>query len=118
MSPPQRHPDVAPSEFLQLAGHPLRWRLLGELARSAGIWRACPTQDVDFAIVGAGFVGNELYGFTFGQAVSLPNQILELDTETGKAKLEADQSATLDVVFGASDVRRLDAATATIEGKL
>jgi protein-tyrosine-phosphatase/DNA-binding transcriptional ArsR family regulator len=27
-------PDVAPSEFLQLAGHPLRWRLLGELARS------------------------------------------------------------------------------------
>jgi protein-tyrosine-phosphatase/DNA-binding transcriptional ArsR family regulator len=28
------HPDVAPSEFLQLAGHPLRWRLLEELARS------------------------------------------------------------------------------------
>ena len=27
-------PDVAPAEFLQLAGHPLRWRLLGELARS------------------------------------------------------------------------------------
>jgi len=27
----QRH---APPEFLQLAGHPLRWRLLGELARS------------------------------------------------------------------------------------
>jgi protein-tyrosine-phosphatase/DNA-binding transcriptional ArsR family regulator len=27
-------PDVAPSEFLQLAGHPLRWRLLGELART------------------------------------------------------------------------------------
>jgi protein-tyrosine-phosphatase len=27
-------PDVAPLEFLQLAGHPLRWRLLGELARS------------------------------------------------------------------------------------
>jgi len=27
-------PDVAPPEFLQLAGHPLRWRLLGELARS------------------------------------------------------------------------------------
>jgi protein-tyrosine-phosphatase/DNA-binding transcriptional ArsR family regulator len=26
--------DVAPPEFLQLAGHPLRWRLLGELARS------------------------------------------------------------------------------------
>jgi protein-tyrosine-phosphatase len=25
---------VAPAEFLQLAGHPLRWRLLGELARS------------------------------------------------------------------------------------
>ena len=30
---PQPH-DVAPPEFLQLAGHPLRWRLLGELARS------------------------------------------------------------------------------------
>jgi ArsR family transcriptional regulator, arsenate/arsenite/antimonite-responsive transcriptional repressor / arsenate reductase (thioredoxin) len=28
------HPDVAPPEFLQLAGHPLRWRLIGELARS------------------------------------------------------------------------------------
>jgi protein-tyrosine-phosphatase len=27
-------PDVAPPEFLQLAGHPLRWRLLSELARS------------------------------------------------------------------------------------
>jgi DNA-binding transcriptional ArsR family regulator len=27
-------PDVAPPEFLQLVGHPLRWRLLGELARS------------------------------------------------------------------------------------
>ncbi len=34
MSPPQLHPDVAPPEFLQLAGHPLRWRLLSELARS------------------------------------------------------------------------------------
>lgn len=28
------HPDVAPPEFLRLAGHPLRWRLLSELARS------------------------------------------------------------------------------------
>jgi ArsR family transcriptional regulator, arsenate/arsenite/antimonite-responsive transcriptional repressor / arsenate reductase (thioredoxin) len=27
-------PDIAPPEFLQLAGHPLRWRLLAELARS------------------------------------------------------------------------------------
>ena len=26
--------DLAPPQFLQLAGHPLRWRLLGELARS------------------------------------------------------------------------------------
>jgi protein-tyrosine-phosphatase/DNA-binding transcriptional ArsR family regulator len=26
--------ETAPPEFLQLAGHPLRWRLLGELARS------------------------------------------------------------------------------------
>jgi len=26
--------DLAPTEFLQIAGHPLRWRLLGELARS------------------------------------------------------------------------------------
>lgn len=26
--------DVSPPEFLQLAGHPVRWRLLGELARS------------------------------------------------------------------------------------
>jgi protein-tyrosine-phosphatase len=28
------HRDVAPPEFLQLAGHSLRWRLLSELARS------------------------------------------------------------------------------------
>jgi protein-tyrosine-phosphatase/DNA-binding transcriptional ArsR family regulator len=28
------HPAVTPPEFLQLAGHPLRWRLLSELARS------------------------------------------------------------------------------------
>ena len=28
------HADVAPPEFLKLAGHPLRWRLLSELARS------------------------------------------------------------------------------------
>jgi protein-tyrosine-phosphatase/DNA-binding transcriptional ArsR family regulator len=34
MSAPQLRPDIGPSEFLQLAGHPLRWRLLGELARS------------------------------------------------------------------------------------
>src|SRR6185436_5231244 len=35
MSTPHRSLDVAPPpEFLQLAGHPLRWRLLGELARS------------------------------------------------------------------------------------
>ena len=34
MSAQHLHPDVAPPEFLQLAGHPLRWRLLGELARS------------------------------------------------------------------------------------
>jgi thioredoxin reductase (NADPH) len=30
---------------------------LQELAREAGIWRHCPTQDVDFAIVGAGPAG-------------------------------------------------------------
>ena len=30
----QGHPDLSPPEFLQLAGHPLRWRLLRELARS------------------------------------------------------------------------------------
>jgi protein-tyrosine-phosphatase/DNA-binding transcriptional ArsR family regulator len=34
MSARQLHPDVAPPEFLQLAGHPLRWRRLSELARS------------------------------------------------------------------------------------
>jgi protein-tyrosine-phosphatase len=34
MSTQQLHSDAAPPEFLQLAGHPLRWRLLGELARS------------------------------------------------------------------------------------
>ena len=28
------HADLAPPEFLQLAGHPLRWRLLAELGRS------------------------------------------------------------------------------------
>jgi protein-tyrosine-phosphatase len=34
MSPQQLRPEIAPPEFLQLAGHPLRWRLLAELARS------------------------------------------------------------------------------------
>ncbi len=34
MNAQQLHPDVAPPEFLQLAGHPLRWRLLSELSRS------------------------------------------------------------------------------------
>jgi protein-tyrosine-phosphatase len=34
MSPDQPPPDLAPPSFLQLAGHPLRWRLLGELALS------------------------------------------------------------------------------------
>jgi protein-tyrosine-phosphatase len=34
VSAQQVHGDVAPPEFLQLAGHPLRWRLLAELARS------------------------------------------------------------------------------------
>lgn len=30
----RRRAEIGPPEFLQLAGHPLRWRLLGELARS------------------------------------------------------------------------------------
>jgi protein-tyrosine-phosphatase/DNA-binding transcriptional ArsR family regulator len=30
----QLRSDIDPPEFLQLAGHPVRWRLLGELARS------------------------------------------------------------------------------------
>ena len=34
MSPQPLHPDLPPPEFLQLAGHPLRWRLLSELSRS------------------------------------------------------------------------------------
>jgi protein-tyrosine-phosphatase/DNA-binding transcriptional ArsR family regulator len=34
MSMSHLDPDDAPLEFLQLAGHPVRWRLLGELARS------------------------------------------------------------------------------------
>ena len=34
MIQPSLRPDVDPHEFLQLAGHPLRWRLLSELARS------------------------------------------------------------------------------------
>jgi len=34
MRKPQPVPDISPSDFLLLAGHPLRWRLLGELARS------------------------------------------------------------------------------------
>jgi protein-tyrosine-phosphatase/DNA-binding transcriptional ArsR family regulator len=34
VSDSQAQSSVAPPEFLQLAGHPLRWRLLAELARS------------------------------------------------------------------------------------
>jgi hypothetical protein len=58
-------------------------------------------------IVGAGFVGADLYGFTFGAVASLPNQILELNTGTGAAEFVADQSASLDPVFGASQVTSL-----------
>jgi protein-tyrosine-phosphatase/DNA-binding transcriptional ArsR family regulator len=34
VSPPPVHPEIGPPAFLQLAGHPVRWRLLSELARS------------------------------------------------------------------------------------
>jgi protein-tyrosine-phosphatase len=34
MSTQPLQPDVGPPEFLQLAAHPLRWRILSELARS------------------------------------------------------------------------------------
>lgn len=34
MSAQQSHREIPPLEFLQLAGHPVRWRLLTELARS------------------------------------------------------------------------------------
>ena len=34
MTPQKAQPEILPPEFLQLAGHPLRWRLLAELARS------------------------------------------------------------------------------------
>jgi ArsR family transcriptional regulator, arsenate/arsenite/antimonite-responsive transcriptional repressor / arsenate reductase (thioredoxin) len=34
VSPPPVHPEIGPPAFLQLAGHPLRWRLLSDLARS------------------------------------------------------------------------------------
>ena len=34
MNAQRTQPHVTPPEFLQLAGHPLRWRLLAELARS------------------------------------------------------------------------------------
>ncbi len=34
MSPQPHHAEISPPAFMQLAGHPLRWRLLSELARS------------------------------------------------------------------------------------
>lgn len=34
MAPQPRHPDTRATGFLQLIGHPLRWRLMTELARS------------------------------------------------------------------------------------
>ncbi len=34
VEPVHPHDELAPPDFLQLAGHPLRWRLLSELARS------------------------------------------------------------------------------------
>ena len=34
MTAPAFRPDATPPAFLRLAGHPVRWRLLGELARS------------------------------------------------------------------------------------
>lgn len=52
-------------------------------------------------IVGAGFIDDTLYGFTFGLPVNLPNQILALDLVTGNATLVHNQAANLDSVFGA-----------------
>jgi outer membrane protein assembly factor BamB len=55
-------------------------------------------------IVGSGFIDGTLYGFTFGMAVSQPNQILAIDLETGTATFITNQASNLDVVFGAISV--------------
>jgi thioredoxin reductase (NADPH) len=49
---PRKSPVIECGEGQILVNPSLR-----ELARSAGIWRHCPTQEVDFAIVGAGPAG-------------------------------------------------------------
>ncbi len=58
-------------------------------------------------IVGAGFVDDTLYGFTFGGAVNQPNKIYSIDLETGAAQFVANQAATLDPVFGAFSLARV-----------
>ncbi|GAC1537096.1 MAG: hypothetical protein NVS2B9_03120 [Myxococcales bacterium] len=58
-------------------------------------------------IVGAGFIDETLYGFTFGGAVNQPNKIYAIDLETGAAEFVADQAVTLEPVFGAFAVSRV-----------
>jgi len=58
-------------------------------------------------IVGAGFVDDTLYGFTFGGAVNQPNTIYSIDLETGAAQFVAYQAAALEPVFGAFPVARV-----------
>src|ERR1051325_9270484 len=49
---PKKAPVIECTDGKVLLNPPLQ-----ELARCAGIWRHCPTQDIDFAIVGAGPAG-------------------------------------------------------------
>ena len=58
-------------------------------------------------IVGAGFIDDTLYGFTFGGAVHQSNKIYSIDLETGVAQFVANQSVTLEPVFAAFSVARV-----------
>jgi hypothetical protein len=55
----------------------------------------------DAPIVGSGFIGNTLYGFTAGDPVSKPNAILAIDLASGRADFVTEQADALDAVFGA-----------------
>lgn len=59
----------------------------------------------DAPIVGAGFIDDKLYGFTFGMPVKQPNKIVHIDLETGAATFVTNQAPNLDSVYGAATKR-------------
>ena len=50
---------------------------LQQLATEAGVWRHCPTQEVDFAIVGAGPAGLTAAVYASSEGLSTWSQLVQ-----------------------------------------